>query len=595
MPRTLVFGNGLMLVQIDDRGNIRDLCAPRVGQYNHLNGAAIRLGLWVEDKFSWLDSDEWSREQSLGPDRAGLSYFECPRLEVRVVLDESIEEAARVFHRDVRVHDLSGRSREVRLFQTHDLRIAQTDIGDTALYSPQLGGLVHFKENHWFHFTCTDLWQWECGYKSWKQFVGTWCDAEDGWLGGKPIEQGSVDSTLSARTVIPAGGSHAFCLSIRYAESFDGLRALDQEGRPSPFGTRLSTQQPFPKSVLHEDDARSLMVILSQCDAGGAILAANDSDIMETNRAGYNYCWPRDGAHVASIMLRAGFPDVAQRFLEFCEKLITPERPYFFQKYNSDGSWGASWHPWVIEGEPEMPMQEDETALVVSLCYEFGDPRFIESIGKPCAAFLARFVDENGLPRPSYDLWEERRGIHCNTTAKVIEALRASGYASEAERMHEAWSEHAWDADNHRYARMLTPVAHGYTRDMTMDSAMLAYAVLCPNDERWRHTVDQLDHALRVQSPVGGYARYEHDYYFRQTDAYPGNPWIITSLWFGLYDLACANHSTLEKAIQWTRERMTETGMLAEQYHPETGAPLSVMPLTWSHAEFVGALLALRG
>ena len=34
-------------------------------------------------------------------------------------------------------------------------------------------------------------------------------------------------------------------------------------------------------------------------ELGGAILAANDSDILRENRATYSYCWPRDGAIVA--------------------------------------------------------------------------------------------------------------------------------------------------------------------------------------------------------------------------------------------------------------------------------------------------------
>jgi GH15 family glucan-1,4-alpha-glucosidase len=30
---------------------------------------------------------------------------------------------------------------------------------------------------------------------------------------------------------------------------------------------------------------------------------------------------------------------------------------------------------------------------------------------------------------------------------------------------------------------------------------------------------------------------------------------------------------------------------MPEQVHPETGEPLSVAPLTWSHAEFVATVL----
>ena len=33
--------------------------------------------------------------------------------------------------------------------------------------------------------------------------------------------------------------------------------------------------------------------------------------------------------------------------------------------------------------------------------------------------------------------------------------------------------------------------------------------------------------------------------------------------------------------------RALESGVLAEQFHPYTGGPMSVAPLTWSHATFV--------
>ena len=33
---------------------------------------------------------------------------------------------------------------------------------------------------------------------------------------------------------------------------------------------------------------------------------------------------------------------------------------------------------------------------------------------------------------------------------------------------------------------------------------------------------------------------------------------------------------------------------MAEQIHPYTGAPLSVSPLTWSHATFVSTVCQLR-
>ena len=43
------------------------------------------------------------------------------------------------------------------------------------------------------------------------------------------------------------------------------------------------------------------------------------------------------------------------------------------------------------------------------------------------ADFLADYVDQaTGLPLPSFDLWEERWGVHAFTVAAVIAGLRAA-------------------------------------------------------------------------------------------------------------------------------------------------------------------------
>ena len=43
--------------------------------------------------------------------------------------------------------------------------------------------------------------------------------------------------------------------------------------------------------------------------------------------------------------------------------------------------------------------------------------------------------------------------------------------------------------------------------------------------------------------------------------------------------------------MRWVSKRCLPSGVLGEQLHPETGEPLSVSPLAWSHAEVVAALV----
>jgi glucoamylase len=43
--------------------------------------------------------------------------------------------------------------------------------------------------------------------------------------------------------------------------------------------------------------------------------------------------------------------------------------------------------------------------------------------------------------------------------------------------------------------------------------------------------------------------------------------------------------------IEWSLSRQLPSGVLSEQFDPETGSSLGVTPLVWSHAELVNTLL----
>jgi GH15 family glucan-1,4-alpha-glucosidase len=102
---------------------------------------------------------------------------------------------------------------------------------------------------------------------------------------------------------------------------------------------------------------------------------------------------------------------------------------------------------------------------------------------------------------------------------------------------------------------------------------------------------------LAVQTEVGGFARYRGDAYHRiseEADRVPGNPWILCSLWFAEYAIATATRvEDLQTAIDilsWVRSKALPSLILPEQVDPYDGSPLSVAPLTWSHAQLVSVV-----
>jgi GH15 family glucan-1,4-alpha-glucosidase len=102
---------------------------------------------------------------------------------------------------------------------------------------------------------------------------------------------------------------------------------------------------------------------------------------------------------------------------------------------------------------------------------------------------------------------------------------------------------------------------------------------------------------LSNHSSAGGIARYKDDYYFRvenDINKVPGNPWFICTLWMAQWHIAMAKTANdLKPArdiINWVVAHQLPGGLLSEQLDPNTGAPLSVSPLTWSHAELIATV-----
>ncbi len=726
MPRDIPVGNGQMLVTFDQHYRVRDLYFPHVGQENHAGGPC-RFGVWTmlpgggdgderrKARVYWSD-DGWYTTLKYQPDTLATDVtLRHPQLQLELRCSDVVDFNRPVLVRRIEVANLTEQEREVRLFHHHDFHMFGNKVGDTAYYDPQLRSVIHYRKNRYL-MACfyvdgeqqTD--EYACGTAGFGGAEGTWRDAEDGKLGNNPVAQGAVDSTIASRITLPPGGMRVVYLVIGAGFNYKDMETIHKFlHRESPQGSIDRTKAywklwlaashtditpapgtspaPAPGNSLgnsrgrscdespgtgaglsqkvNELFKRSLLLVRSQIDNDGAIIAANDSDIMQFSRDTYSYLWPRDGAFVADAMDAAGFPDVSRQFYRFCSKVLS-HRGMFLHKYNPDGSPASSWHPWVdAKGRPQLPIQEDETALVVWALWrhyvryrdiEFTRPMWVDLV-RPAADFLVQFRDpDSKLPLPSYDLWEERYGVHAFTVATVYGGLksawqfavcfgdttRAAKYAKAAGEVRAAFCRYMWSerhgrflrrimpTDRDRTARLMgdvfagrTPQSEGrkphpampdnepiranpaaevdYEHDENIDASMFAIfalGLLPTDDERVAATMQKIEARLTVKTDVGGVARYEDDYYHQVTDDVanvPGNPWFICTLWMA--DYAIAKAKTVDELkpaanyLEWVADRALPSGVLAEQVHPETNAPLSVSPLTWSHATVVATVV----
>lgn len=322
------------------------------------------------------------------------------------------------------------------------------------------------------------------------------------------------------------------------------------------------------------------------------MLAAIDSDIMIGNTVNYSNCWPRDAALTALTLIKIGQPERAKPIIEFFKRIL-PTTGLYRQKYWPDGSQGPTWHSKIVDGFDVQPVQVDETALLALAAAKYveatGDSDRLAGFCLELLERLTEFLSPEGLPEPSWDLWEERRGISFFGFAAVLAAFRNAPHGASYTKATLAKLEQALSRFVHdgRYVRQINTDG---SLDLTADSALIAGLLLLDSNfetETDEETLQFVKERLHFKSPTGGCARYEGDYYWRKSESCPGNPWIISTLWIAQADLARGNRETAKSLLGWAADRASATGMLPEQSHPETGDPLSVSPLTWSHAEFL--------
>ncbi len=642
MPRDIAIGNGSMLINFDRGLNMRDLYYPVVGLDNHILGHHNRLGVWVDGIFSWIDDDLWSRRAGYRKNSL-VTQVEAVNnnLGISLEITDAVHYRKDLYIKKVRITDTTGKNREVRLFFTHDLSINQTDVGDTAIYDPSRDCICHYKRDRYFLINGRTggqgIYQYAMGIKRFKGAEGTWKDAEDGLLEQSPVAHGSVDSVISFRCNPKEGGTvsldYWIAAGANIKEVRRGNKYILENGAEKIFddieaywsawvykkGRGFADLTDEVKDMYH----RSLLLIRTQTDNGGAILAANDSDVLTYHRDHYSYMWTRDGALVAYAMDVAGYPEITEKFYQLCADIIT-EGGYFLHKYNSDGTLGSSWHPWFRDGEVQIPLQEDETALVLfALGHYYSIYRnleFIESLYPrlitKAADFLVAYRDPvTKLPLPSFDLWEERRGIFSFTSAAVYGGLKAAAFFAEtfndlraaakygqaASEVRSAMEKYLFCPELGRFLRGVYPCKDGtLEKDTTLDSSLYGifeFGAFTPEDSRVVNTMNAVIEQLWVKTEVGGIARYVNDYYFKKSDDIenvPGNPWVICTLWMAEWFADAAKDSEgLAKCrdiINWAVRYALDSGVFAEQVHPYTGEDLSVSPLTWSHATFVLAV-----
>ena len=641
MSRAVTLGNGNLLVGLDYRGQVRDFYYPYVGHANHVSGASgsfvHRIGVYVNGTLRWLDHKSWQVTIGCQEDTVvGSLHAVNKELGVTLTSSDVVHNEENVFIRSFVIGNEHKETREIKLFISQQFRISESRRGDTGFYDPRVGAIIHYKGHHTFLINAIhndiQFTDYSVGLFGIEGKEGTFHDAEDGVLERNPIEHGSVDSVIGV-TVEASPQSHE---SVHYwiacgttIDEAHDRNAYVLEETPEAL---VQTTDNYWRAWLQKEGRdlsvlsselialfnRSLTTIRVHADNRGGIIASSDTDMLHHGRDTYGYVWPRDASVIAYALDLSGYHDISRRYFTFITKRL--ERGgYLMHKYRSDGVLGSSWHPWLQDHTPELPIQEDETALTLFMLwrhYEISkDIEFIESVYnpfiEPAAEFMCEYIEAAfGLPHSSYDLWEENYGISTYTASAVYGALGAAAqfadllgkqeavrtYSAMAQRMRLSILEHLYNDELGMFVKNARVDDEGdlifdRTLDMSSFFGPLYFGVIGPDDERVKKAYETVEEHLRVKAHSEGYVRYAGDNYYKMQDADSPNPWVITTLWMAQYYIMKAEKpKDLEVAydiLEWTCGHATKSGVLAEQMHPRTREHLSTAPLIWSHAEFV--------
>lgn len=642
MARPIVLSNGELHVGLNSFGLVHDFYYPYVGLENHASGKSLRhrVGVWVEGQISWLDGDGWSFSFAY-PHDALIGHTVARNESMGVILefDDYVDAEMSAFVRNVHVINTFDRPREIRVFMHQAFAIGDSRSNtDTAQYLPDIHGILHYRGQRAFVIGAksSDEWfdQHAVGLFEIEGHEGTYRDADDGELSMSNVEHGRVDSTLRlpfqlgahesgrAQYWIACGTSLREALYIH--KTFSKLSSGERLRQNAKWWYRWLEPTFNAARTLPEEYKRpfieSAMIIKSQIDNRGAVIASTDTAMLNYSRDTYAYCWPRDGANVIWPLIRLGYRDEPHQFFSFCRRGLHP-RGFLMHKYRADGALGSSWHPYLHDdGMIAPPIQEDETALVLFVFSQFyarqQDPQllkeFYEPLVVPMADFLASYIDEStGLPKPTYDLWEEHFGTFTYTTAVTFAALMASSHLADlqsdetnavkwrtaAETIQEAAQKSLYDSSRGAFYKSVSvdretkQLTHDETIDVSSFYGAFMFGLFPLDGEEIKAAAETVAKTFGFGDGQFGLPRYENDYYRRTNPDRAGNWWPLISLWMAQYMMECGDPGQSREIIDWVLERRLQSGVMSEQIDPDTNQIISVAPLTWSHAELLSSLI----
>ncbi|HEY5584192.1 MAG TPA: glycoside hydrolase family 15 protein [Ruminiclostridium sp.] len=629
-----ITGNSSMLVCLSEKAELLRLFWPNIDYLQQFD--KMLCGIFIKNKTGstvWLDDHRCEHYQEYLQDTnivksTIINYFDGYKVSVYDFVHPHKDVMVRKFE----IQNILPEKSELGFVSFSAATSSDPDIA-CSLFDFGNEALIHYRSNNYVSITSdTPAFQFQIGsnandaafntYLYGKDDIGMMKDAAVSW------ELGAFEKneTKYFNLYICASNTLKGCKSlIKEIKGFGAVKMLDETEKYWKSFLNHANPMKSGNDMLDDLYKRSLLVFRLMYDKkSGGLLAAPEVDEYFTKCGRYAYCWGRDAAFITGALDIAGLNECSDNFYKWAVS-VQSEDGSWYQRYHMDGNLGPCWG-----------LQIDETGTIIwGMLNHYNyvkNTEFLKEVWNSVEAganFLVSFIDgDTGLPKPSFDLWEERYGEHAYSSAAVYAGLRSASEIAkllgEASECYQKWNEAAnkikqaivkcfWKEDFRRFIRsvrvklngygqessqnttMIEVNPKGYLRDVTLEDWLvdvslvglsIPFDVFDANDPMIKDTVSLIEQVL-TSSGVGGIKRYENDTYIG------GNPWILTTLWVALYHAKIGNYSKAKEYLYWATNGKTKLGLLPEQLNRDTGKPDWVIPLTWSHAMYIHVLSEL--
>lgn len=400
MARSLVLANGELAVSLNSYGLIEDFLYPYIGHHNHTYDSEHRIGVWVDEEISWIDSPDWSHKLRYY-DGCAVGHMVASNDKIGVLLEfeDFVGSDRSIFGRNIHIVNLRDRQRGIRLFMHQAFNIDGNLAPDLATITADHHAVIHYSGRRAFVASgMTDIGQafdqYSVGLFG-DGLDGTWRDAEDGELSECGFAEGNTDSTLGFSLTIGGLSSRRVYYWVSAGTSIKSALALSEDTRQKGLTHQLSTtvswwrrwltpgnrmaERILPKyrnQFLH-----SLVWLRTQIDSHGAVVPILHLRV--------NHCAPVEAAYVVWPLIRLGYKNEVLAYFNFLKQSISRDG-WLANSYRADGATGKLNSPFpspdVIDTATTLFMLTQALPLIrTSRSY----PELYDSLLAPMADYLS--------------------------------------------------------------------------------------------------------------------------------------------------------------------------------------------------------------